>query len=207
MLRMLYWQRPWFIHRRYIQTGHGQLVIKLNVVGLKKFVKINYIYIYIKWDFSTLWNDNAHVVSVACDSKPVTFCYAVISMETIQLGTRLCYAMISMETMQLETRLCNSCDLFFNEKSNDSWQKYVKLLNFKLNNQISTLSLNSAVMSQIAKFIGPTWGPPGSCRPQMGPILARWTLLSGVTTDHRPTYSWGIPIPYIFSIDALVLDN
>ena len=34
--------------------------------------------------------------------------------------------------------------------------------------------------SQIAKFMGPTWGPPGSCRPQMGPMLAPWTLLSGV---------------------------
>ena len=32
---------------------------------------------------------------------------------------------------------------------------------------------------QIAKFMGPTWGPPGSCRPQMGPMLALWTLLSG----------------------------
>ena len=27
--------------------------------------------------------------------------------------------------------------------------------------------------------MGPTWGPPGSCRPQMGPMLAPWTLLSG----------------------------
>ena len=26
--------------------------------------------------------------------------------------------------------------------------------------------------SQIAKFIGLTWDPPGSCRPQMGPMLA-----------------------------------
>ena len=33
-------------------------------------------------------------------------------------------------------------------------------------------------MAQIAKFMGPTWGPPGSCRPQMGPMLAPWTLLS-----------------------------
>ena len=33
--------------------------------------------------------------------------------------------------------------------------------------------------TQIAKFMGPWWGPPGSCRPQMGPILAPWTLLSG----------------------------
>ena len=28
--------------------------------------------------------------------------------------------------------------------------------------------------------MGLTWGPPGSCRPQMGPLLAPWTLLSGV---------------------------
>ena len=35
------------------------------------------------------------------------------------------------------------------------------------------------VSSLIAKFMEPTWGPPGSCRPQMGPILAPWTLLSG----------------------------
>ena len=35
------------------------------------------------------------------------------------------------------------------------------------------------MQSQIAKFMGPTWGPPGSCRPQMGPMMAPWTLLSG----------------------------
>ena len=32
--------------------------------------------------------------------------------------------------------------------------------------------------SQEAKFMGPTWGPPGSCRSQMGPMLAPWTFLS-----------------------------
>ena len=35
--------------------------------------------------------------------------------------------------------------------------------------------------SQIAKFMGPTWDPPGSCRHQMGPMLAPWTLLSGIS--------------------------
>ena len=34
--------------------------------------------------------------------------------------------------------------------------------------------------SQIAQFMGPTWGPPGSCRLQMGPMMAPWTLLSGL---------------------------
>ena len=33
--------------------------------------------------------------------------------------------------------------------------------------------------TQIAKFMGPTWGPSGSCRPHMGPMLAPWTSLSG----------------------------
>ena len=33
-------------------------------------------------------------------------------------------------------------------------------------------------LPQIARFMGSTWGPPGSCRPQMGPMLAPWTLLS-----------------------------
>ena len=37
----------------------------------------------------------------------------------------------------------------------------------------------SPLVPQIAKFMGPIWGPPGSCRPQMGPMLALWTLLSG----------------------------
>ena len=36
------------------------------------------------------------------------------------------------------------------------------------------------IISQIARFMGPTWGPPGSCRPQMGPMLAPRTLLSGI---------------------------
>ena len=39
---------------------------------------------------------------------------------------------------------------------------------------------------QIAKFMAPTWDPPGSCRPQMGPMLAPWILLSGTfwTNDY-----------------------
>ena len=31
----------------------------------------------------------------------------------------------------------------------------------------------------IARFMGPTWGPSGADRTQMGPILAPWSLLSG----------------------------
>ena len=40
-------------------------------------------------------------------------------------------------------------------------------------------SLMVGLPSQIAKFMGPTWGPPGSCWPKMGPMLVPWTVLSG----------------------------
>ena len=46
--------------------------------------------------------------------------------------------------------------------SNDIWQLHILLI------------------SQTARFMGPTWGPSGSCRPQMGLVLAPWTLLSGM---------------------------
>ena len=34
--------------------------------------------------------------------------------------------------------------------------------------------------SQIARFMGPTWGPSRAHRTQVGPMLASWTLLSGL---------------------------
>ena len=45
--------------------------------------------------------------------------------------------------------------------------------------KLSSKERDRANTLQIAKFMGPTWGPPGSCRPQMDPMLAPWTLLSG----------------------------
>ena len=40
-----------------------------------------------------------------------------------------------------------------------------------------------SIDSQIAKFMGPTWGPSGSCRPQMSPMWAPWTLLSKLSSN------------------------
>ena len=43
--------------------------------------------------------------------------------------------------------------------------------------------------SLIGKFMGLTQGPPGSCRPQMGPMVAPWTLLSG-TVRINFSFKW-----------------
>ena len=42
------------------------------------------------------------------------------------------------------------------------------------------LRTSECSQSQTASVMGPTWGPPVSSRPQMDPILAPWTLLSGM---------------------------
>ena len=39
------------------------------------------------------------------------------------------------------------------------------------------------VRSLIARFMGPTWGPYGADRTQVGPMLAPWTLLSGMISN------------------------
>ena len=46
----------------------------------------------------------------------------------------------------------------------------------------------------IAKFMGPTWGPSGADRTQVGPMLAPWTLLSGWLIDilHGCFFRWDL---------------
>ena len=47
--------------------------------------------------------------------------------------------------------------------------------------------------TQMVKFMGPTWGPPESCRPQMGPML-----------PHEPCYQGRLPKKGIFKAKWLV---
>ena len=54
------------------------------------------------------------------------------------------------------------------------------LLQLKLKLTVQEIpNINNMNTTQIARFLRPTWGPPRSCRPQMGPMLTPWTLLSG----------------------------
>ena len=45
-------------------------------------------------------------------------------------------------------------------------------------------------LTQTAKFMWPTWGPSRSCWPQMGPLLAPLTLLSGKFISPRWALWW-----------------
>ena len=89
--------------------------------------------------------------------------------------------------------MCRTTDLFYTLSNISGWSvKFVWILS--IFNQTLFFSHYtghhkcSLVLSsfhnkstQIARFMGPTWGPPGDDRTQVGPMLAPWTLLSGQT--------------------------
>ena len=53
--------------------------------------------------------------------------------------------------------------------------------------------LRPTVANQIARFLGPTRGPSGADRTQVGPILSPWALLSGWTHGRRMPGSMSSP--------------
>ena len=78
-----------------------------------------------------------------------------------------------------------------------SWAIVIYIAPSPHSNQVSSIHTGSALggwmdpsqtrgvkfhTSLIAMFMGPTWGLPGADRTQVGPMLALWTLLSGMPT-------------------------
>ena len=71
-----------------------------------------------------------------------------------------------------------------------------------------TMSWSMRKTYKIAKFMGSTWGPPGSCRPQMGPMLAPWVLLSGIQEDHFGTRThWSLMMSWYGIFSSLLVFN
>ena len=58
------------------------------------------------------------------------------------------------------------------------------------NGQHINSSKSNHDIPQVARFMGPTWGQPGPCRPQMGPMLAPWSLLSGTLSHSNQEPKW-----------------
>ena len=84
--------------------------------------------------------------------------------------------------------LTNDNQVLWRHMSDHIWLHYAKIeLNVIIINVAEKQILLTSKCPQIARFMGPTWGPSGSCRPQVGPMLATWTLLSGsVPHIYRP---------------------
>ena len=83
---------------------------------------------------------------------------------------------------------------------------------FKSNN-IFGMSVNGLITglgcTLIEKFMGPTWGPTGSCRPQVGPMLVPWTLLSRYfyVNTSTPDQYYSRPIRSILRLRSPYVEN
>ena len=56
-------------------------------------------------------------------------------------------------------------------------------------------NMSNLSTSQLKRFMGPTLGPPGADRTQMGPMLAPWTLLLGLLYKYNP--SWLVKLLFV----------
>ena len=82
-----------------------------------------------------------------------------------------------------------------------------------------TIPLNHWIVSEepnmctslIARFMGPAWGPSGAYRIQVGPMLAPWTLLSGVfcSPGHIASFiaSWWHQTSTPANIELLIMSS
>ena len=89
----------------------------------------------------------------------------------------------------------------FQKIDNDKWNVWLPYVGYLI--RIVDVTAHGFLMAhvltmitQIAKFMRPTWDPSGSCRPQAGPTLAPWTLLSWkLYSVIKPLIPIGIPFP------------
>ena len=99
--------------------------------------------------------------------KPVYFLHElVITVLTIYVKCIACIKFIFNMLYNTQTWQYSALNLSktISRSNRRGWQGYKKY---------------SVWLAPDSKIHGVNWGPPGSCRPQMGPMLAPWTLLSG----------------------------
>ena len=75
----------------------------------------------------------------------------------------------------------SQCNLSFNNAS--QLQQYTSRDRLYETSRPLNICVILSKWSKIAKFIWPTWGPSGCCRPQVGHMLAPWNLLSGMANE------------------------
>ena len=65
------------------------------------------------------------------------------------------------------------------------------------------------ILSHIARFMGPTWCPPGADRTQVGPVLAPWTMQLAynvvviISLHNRPVADAGSSLDRLFNPELL----
>ena len=96
--------------------------------------------------------------------------YASLSLNELMVLHNSWYANAALDTLKTAT--------FHDTNSVNIGGHSCKMVGPEKSPRVKWQSWHSDTSTLIARFMGLRWVPPGSCRPQMGPILAPWTLLS-----------------------------
>ena len=132
---------------------------------------------------SGLINLNAPVMSLLCESS--IHCSEALTQPTspwwMQMSWHQICTRASATTMPTGLTLV-LCKWYYIRKSKlktlyQIWKYFNTWLNKKLHENVADNKTSLKAM-----FMGPTWGPPGAEGTQMGPMLAPWTLLSGLSS-------------------------
>ena len=109
-------------------------------------------------------------------SNPFSMCNA-LAMEILQSWAKpSIYDLTISQNIQC---MKNPFDVAVTVKTHETFLYWYRDCRYYVHEVKPNGAENTSSVPQIARFTGPIWGPPGSCRPQMGPMLAPWTLLSG----------------------------
>ena len=104
-------------------------------------------------------------------------CCHVLFMWYMENNLIGCYADMSLDSPQMHTAVASYWKLCTCQSFISLMITAYSLLHLTARSDHNT---PSAMLSRIARFMGPTWGQSGADRTQVGPMLAPWTLLCRV---------------------------
>ena len=115
-------------------------------------------------------------------SVPLTYSSRVIAFRKRKCIKKVWAHAIPNALMIFPHPFTNLCKAYYNrryivELVQSSW--FINLCNKSIYRVFLVRGVAKLTNTPIARFMGPTWGPPGADRTQVGPMWATWTLLSG----------------------------
>ena len=127
-----------------------------------------------KWNWGW-WEDCAFTLPSVFTTEP-----------QVTMFTQLMSACSAQDSLCITTAMWRCRNPFSQWQRNFQWKLRSHWLKFVPQRHGAVIKWVPVLMKmcwnakkQIANFMGPTWGPPWSCRTQMSPMLAPWTLLQG----------------------------
>ena len=118
------------------------------------------------------------------DNRSITYIQVLRSLRYLKYYITQCHCSVNYLQYTMDWQVYEKKNCAWISPISWKWIKYVREwsgqnIRFSGSWDRTTHGWSHLTAAQIARFMWLTWGPPGSWRPQVGPTLATWILLSG----------------------------